>query len=187
MSEIMPKIVPKIAVLVSGSGSNMTRLIEENIPIDCVIADRDCQATVVAAQHGIVTFQVSRSHCSDEVGKIFAERNIDLVVMAGFLSILKKSLTDTYQIVNIHPSLLPKYGGKGMYGMNVHRAVFASGDTVSGCTVHYVNAGVDTGDIIAQNEVDIAQANSAEAIAELVLRQEWQLLPRVVKQLIEEY
>ncbi len=182
----MPKVAPKIAVLVSGSGSNMTRLIEEKIAIDCVIADRQCKATSIAKQHNIATYQVERNQCSDELQKIFAERKIDLVVMAGFLSIIDKSLTDSYTIINIHPSLLPKYGGKGMYGMNVHKAVLASGDTVSGCTVHYVDAGVDTGDIIAQSKVDISSATTADEIAKLVLEKEWELLPIVVKQLCEK-
>ncbi len=183
----MPKVTPKIAVLVSGSGSNMTRLIEEKIAIDCVIADRQCKATSIAQQHNIATYQVERNQCSDELQKIFAKRNIDLVVMAGFLSIIDKSLTDSYTIINIHPSLLPKYGGKGMYGMNVHKAVLASGDTISGCTVHYVDAGVDTGDIIAQSEVDISSATTADDIAKLVLQKEWLLLPSVVKQLCENF
>ncbi|MDP8162894.1 formyltransferase family protein [Pasteurella skyensis] len=185
MSKITSKNSVKIAVLVSGGGSNMMQLIKHKIAIDCVIADRSCKATALAEQHHITTFQVTREDCSQQICEIVATRKINLVVLAGFLSILDKDLTDCYTVINIHPSLLPKYGGLGMYGLNVHKAVFESGDTISGCTVHYVNEGIDTGDIIAQSEVDISNASSVEEIAKLVLEKEWVLLPMVVKDLIK--
>ena len=89
------------------------------------------------------------------------------------------------KIINIHPSLLPKYGGKGMYGLKVHQAVFENGDKESGCTVHYVTSNVDAGEIIAQDKVDISMAKSPEEIQKIVLEREWKLLPRVVKNLIK--
>ncbi|MBR0572902.1 MULTISPECIES: phosphoribosylglycinamide formyltransferase [Pasteurellaceae] len=182
MSKITSKDSIKIAVLVSGGGSNMMQLIKHKIAIDCVVADRSCKATTLAEQYHITTFQVTRENCSQQICEILATRKINLVVLAGFLSILDKDLTDCYTVINIHPSLLPKYGGRGMYGINVHKAVLASGDTISGCTVHYVDAGVDTGDIIAQSEVDISSAKTADEIAKSVLQKEWELLPRVVKE-----
>ena len=119
--------------------------------------------------------------------KIFEEREPDLIVLAGFLSILDGEILEKYKnkIINIHPSLLPKYGGKGMYGLKVHQAVFENGDKESGCTVHYVTSDVDAGEIIGQDKVDISMAKSPEEIQKIVLEKEWKLLPRVVKELIE--
>lgn len=178
----------KIAVLVSGSGSNMTRLIENHIHIDVVIADRDCKALNIARENSIDTFQLERSkEISNEILAILKEREIDLVVLAGFLSILEGKLLSDYdkKIINIHPSLLPKYGGKGMHGMRVHRAVFENGEKISGCTVHFVSKDVDMGEIIASEIVDISMLTSPEEIQKKVLEKEWTLLPKVVKHLSE--
>ena len=111
-----------------------------------------------------------------------------MIVLAGFLSILDGEILEKYKnkIINIHPSLLPKYGGVGMHGMNVHKAVFENGDKESGCTVHYVTGTVDGGKIIAQARVDISAAQSPEEIQKLVLEHEWKLLPAVVKELINK-
>ncbi len=174
----------KIAVLVSGSGSNMKRLFEAGIPIDCVISDRDCSALMYAKEQGVDVLNVGRVDVSEHILAFLKTRSISLVVLAGFLSILSPDLIRQYTMINIHPSLLPKYGGRGMYGMHVHHAVFAAKDKESGCTVHYVNEGVDTGPIIAQSKVDILDVISAQEIQERVLLKEWELLPRVVKQLL---
>ena len=180
MSEINKK---RIAVLVSGSGSNLQSIIDnvENGNLNCeityVIADRECYALQRAEKHGIKNLL-----------KIFEKRKPDLIVLAGFLSILDGEILEKYKnkIINIHPSLLPKYGGKGMYGLKVHQEVFKNGDKESGCTVHYVTSDVDAGEIIAQDKVDISMAKSPKEIQKIVLEREWKLLPRVVKELIKK-
>lgn len=178
----------KIIVLVSGSGTNMLQLIKNDIRIDCIIADRECKAKNIADEYNIDFILLKRDkEISKNLLKIFEERKSDLIVLAGFLSILDGEILEKYKnkIINIHPSLLPKYGGKGMYGLKVHQAVFENGDKESGCTVHYVTSDVDAGEIIGQDKVDISMAKSPEEIQKIVLEREWKLLPRVVKQLIE--
>ena len=179
----------KIIVLVSGSGTNMLQLIKNNIKIDCIIADRECKAKSIADEYKIDFILLNRDkEISKNLLKIFEEKKPDLIVLAGFLSILDGEILEKYKnkIINIHPSLLPKYGGKGMYGLKVHQAVFENGDKESGCTVHYVISNVDAGEIIAQDKVDISMAKSPEEIQKLVLEREWNLLPRVVKELIKK-
>jgi len=112
---------------------------------------------------------------------------VNLIVLAGYLKLIPNELIEyfTNRIINIHPALLPSFGGKGMYGMNVHRAVFSSSAKVSGATVHMVDTTYDTGKIIAQKCVDISDVKSPEDIAERVLKIEHQLLPEVVKAFAE--
>lgn len=112
----------------------------------------------------------------------------DLIVLAGYLGILPAFITDRfkYKIINIHPALLPKYGGKGFYGLNVHRAVIEAGEKVSGATVHFVDAGTDTGLIIAQREVLVLPDDTAEMLQDRILKcAEHTLLPEVVAGLID--
>ena len=178
----------KIIVLVSGSGTNMLQLIKNDIKIDCIIADRECKAKNIADEYKIDFVLLNRDkEISKNLLKIFEEKKPDLIVLAGFLSILDGEILEKYKnkIINIHPSLLPKYGGKGMYGLKVHQAVFENGDKESGCTVHYVTSDVDAGEIIGQDKVDISMAKSPEEIQKIVLEKEWKLLPRVVKYLIK--
>ena len=179
----------KIIVLVSGSGTNMLQLIKNDIKIDCIIADRECKAKNIADEYKIDFVLLNRDKkISKNLLKIFEKRKPDLIVLAGFLSILDGEILEKYKnkIINIHPSLLPKYGGKGMYGLKVHQAVFENGDKESGCTVHYVTSDVDAGEIIAQDKVDISMAKSPEEIQKIVLEREWKLLPKVVKELIKK-
>ncbi|VWL85519.1 phosphoribosylglycinamide formyltransferase [Oceanivirga miroungae] len=175
-----------VAVFVSGGGSNMLSLIENNINISLVIADRECLALTRAKDHNIKTYNVGRVNTSEKILEILKDEKIDLIVLAGFLSIISKELTDKYKIINIHPSLLPKYGGVGMYGMNVHKAVFKNSEKVSGATVHYVNELVDKGDIIKQVSIDITNCKDEFEIAKKVLEIEHKLLPEVVKSIINK-
>lgn len=179
----------KIAVLVSGGGSNMKKLIENNIELSCVIADRPCKAVEFAKEKAIDSYIFERnSDLSKKILKVLDDKKIDLVVLAGFLSILDGSILEKYKdkIINIHPSLLPKYGGKGMHGLNVHRAVLENKEKESGCTVHYVTAAVDAGQIIMQEKINIENLKTEKEIQEAVLLKEWVLLPKVVKKIIKE-
>ncbi len=103
--------------------------------------------------------------------EIFERYGVELIVLAGYLGILTAPLLDRYahRIINIHPALLPKFGGKGMYGLNVHRAVIAAGEKKSGATVHYVDGGTDTGEIIIQRECDVLPNDTPESLQKRIL------------------
>ncbi len=126
---------------------------------------------------------------NDELlNKQLQDWNTDLIVLAGYLKMIPKSTIRLYpeQIINIHPSLLPKYGGKGFYGMRVHEAVIQNQDTESGCTVHFVNEVYDEGPIIEQTRVQVLKDDTPEKLAARVLEQEHKLLPQVIKTLIQK-
>lgn len=187
----------KIAVLVSGGGSNLQSIIDtlengnKNYSIEYVIADRECFGIERAEKYGIKTKLFDRKVLKREVsGKIaeFLEDKVDLVVLAGFLSILDEKLVEPYKgrIINIHPSLLPKFGGPGMYGMRVHNAVVEAKENQSGCTVHYVELGVDTGAKILQARVDVDSTDTPEEVARKVLVEEHKLLPRAIDIVLEK-
>ena len=184
----------KIAVLVSGGGSNLQSIIDKAAEIKCriemVVADRPCYGLERAEDQGIKTVMVDRrvhkKDLSQRISEIL-EGKVDLIVLAGFLSILDENITNRWKgkIINIHPSLLPKFGGPGMYGINIHRAVLEAGETESGCTVHYVDAGVDTGDIIFQERVEVKPGDTPEDLQKRVLTLEHRLLPQAIKDIAE--
>lgn len=114
--------------------------------------------------------------------------NADLIVLAGYLLKIPEQIIREYRkrIINIHPSLLPKYGGKGFYGKRVHRAVLKSGDSETGCTVHYVSEEYDEGPIIAQTRVPVRESDDPDTLAARVLEQEHKLLPAVIATLVKQ-
>ncbi|MBR2967147.1 MAG: phosphoribosylglycinamide formyltransferase [Clostridia bacterium] len=191
----------KIAVFASGGGTDFQSVIDGvesgliKAKIDLLIASKpDIFAIERAKKHGIDSFVFRKKDYEsgekmfEDIISLLKERQIDLIVLAGYLTILAPNIVKEYEnrIVNIHPSLLPKFGGVGMYGIKVHEAVIASGEKESGCTVHYVDAGADTGKIIAQAKVTVSQDDTAQSLQQKVLEQEHQLLPKVVAKLIEE-
>ena len=187
-----------VAVFVSGRGSNLRALYEkvsgENVKICAVVSDKkDCGAAEFAKENSIPVFFVSSKivdgfssykSVAEELKKNFF---VDLIVLAGFLKKIPDEFVDEFEnkIINIHPALLPLYGGKGMYGLNVHQAVFDARDKISGATVHFVDKVYDRGKIIAQRSVNIEDVKSAEEIAARVLKIEHELLPEVVKNFSE--
>ncbi len=182
----------KIAVFVSGRGSNLKAILESTelqnlIEIKAVVSDKQsCNAFDIAHQHKIETFTVGDGQGKikpADLSSLLTKLDIELIVLAGFLKLIPSNLVDTFEnrIINIHPALLPSFGGKGMYGLNVHRAVFNSSAKVSGATVHMVDKTYDTGKIIAQRCVDISDVRSPEEIAERVLQIEHKILPEVIK------
>lgn len=183
-----------IIVLASGSGSNFQSIIDAvhssdvAANINALIVDRPCTATQRATQHCINYFELNRRNDKTYNSKIMIEicRNADLIVCAGYLSILHDSFINQFsdKIINIHPSLLPKFGGKGMYGMNVHKAVIEAGEKQSGCTVHYVDNGIDTGKVIEQAIVDVDTDDTPESLQQKVLAKEHKLLPAVIQRLL---
>lgn len=190
----------KLAVFVSGRGSNLKSVVNEidanrlDAKILAVVSNKtNCPALYYSKQKSIPTYVVS-TKAGDEstdykqLQKEFEEAGVDLIVLAGFLKKIPDDFVEAFEnrIINIHPALLPSFGGKGMYGMNVHKAVYESSAKVSGATVHFVNTIYDEGLIIAQDAVDISDVKSPEEIAERVLKVEHNLLPRVIKLFAED-
>lgn len=186
----------KIAVFVSGRGSNLKAILKfpelkNLVEVKAVISDKtDCKAFDIANEFGIKTFSVGESEgkvSNNELTGILINLEIDLIVLAGYLKLIPSELIDSFEnrIINIHPALLPSFGGKGLYGLKVHQAVYNSSAKVSGATVHFVDKTFDTGKIIAQRCVDISDVKSPEEIAERVLKIEHQLLPKVIKAFAE--
>ena len=121
-----------------------------------------------------------------ELDNILDQCNVDLIVLAGYLKMIGPRLINKYKIINTHPSLLPKFGGKGMFGMNVHKAVIEAGELISGPTVHFVNEHYDEGNIISQTEVKIEENDTPESLAKKVQDVEKIQLINVLKRFIEE-
>lgn len=178
-----------LAVFISGTGSNLLALINAQkekyftSEIKLVVANKDALGLDYARANKI-NYLISKD--DDEILAKLKENDIDLIVLAGYLPKVSKKIIDSYKIINIHPSLLPKYGGKGFYGMNVHKAVFANKEKISGVSIHYVNENLDDGDIIFQKKVDISECESAKEVSQKVLEVEHKSLKEVIKQLEEE-
>lgn len=183
----------RIAVFVSGSGTNLQNIIDavqdgrlQNFEIAMVMADRDCYALERSLDHDIPTYLLDeRKTFSKDAEHNLEGENIDLIVLAGFLSILSKEFVEKWQgkIINIHPALLPKYGGKGMYGKFVHQAVLEAGDEVSGATVHFVTPGIDEGEIILQKEFKIEKDDAVEDLQRKVAEVEKEILIEAIRKL----
>ena len=186
-----------LAVFVSGRGSNLESILNyfagSNICVKAVVSNRvDCPAIELAKQNNISYHFVGNSNKGEIIS--FSKLNeklqnlkIDLIVLAGFLKKIPDEFVDQFEnkIINIHPALLPAFGGKGMYGSNVHKAVFDSSAQISGATVHFVNKIYDNGKIIAQKAVSISDVKEPDEIAKRVLKIEHEILPFVIKKIEE--
>ena len=179
----------RIAVLVSGGGTNLQTLIDAaekgdiNGEIAAVISDREnAYALERARKHGIKAIHIERKQLAERLIIELQRLDIELVVLAGFLSILDRELVKAYEgrIINIHPSLIPSFCGKGFYGERVHKAALEYGVKVSGATVHFVDEGTDSGPIIFQEAVPVYFEDTSETLAARVLQVEHRLLPAAV-------
>lgn len=185
-----------IAIFVSGSGTNCENIIrhfQENghANVALVISNRrDAYALVRAERLGVPTKVISKSQLADEnvVIPLLNEYHIDYIVLAGFLLMIPEYLIQAYprRMVNLHPALLPKFGGRGMWGHHVHEAVKAAGETVTGMTVHYVSEVCDGGEIIAQYSTPLSPDDTPEDIAEKEHILEMRYFPEVIDKLITE-
>lgn len=187
----------KIAVLISGGGSNLQSIIDNvnsgkiNGNIEMVISDSENAYGIERAkQFHIKTYVINKNkygkNICDEILKI-TKGNVDLIVLAGFLSILKGDILKEFKnrIINIHPSLIPSFCGKGMYGIKVHEAAIESGVKVSGCTVHFVNEKIDHGAILLQEVVPVYFEDTKESLQKRVLEKEHILLPKAISLISE--
>jgi phosphoribosylglycinamide formyltransferase-1 len=183
----------RVAVFASGGGSNLQALIDHfahasEASISLVISDRaDAGALRRAADAGVPAHHIeTRERGIDQVAEetlqVLADNNVELVALAGYLKLVPPAVTREYRdrIINIHPALLPAFGGRGMYGMRVHEAVIRAGCRVSGVTVHHVDERYDEGAIIAQWPVPVLPGDSPQSLAARVLRTEHRLYPVAV-------
>ncbi len=186
--------VRRIAIFASGSGSNAQNIIEYFVENKLVMVDsvwtNNPGAYVLerAKRYSIDSFIFTKdefkntSFVVDELKK----RNIDLVVLAGFLWLIPSNLIQNFRIINIHPALLPKYGGKGMYGMKVHNTVVENKDTESGISIHFVNEKYDDGEIIFQETCPVLPSDSPEDVAQKVHQLEYKHFPRIIEKVLFE-
>ena len=178
----------RVAVAVSGRGSNLEALLAslgngDEARVVLVLSDRaDAPALERARARGVAAVALTDWRSGDEWLAALTEHSVDLLVLAGFLKLVPSGVIARYRgrIINVHPALLPAFGGKGMYGIRVHEAVLASGATESGCTVHLVDEEYDRGMILAQARVPVLPGDTPQLLASRVLEQEHRLLPAVV-------
>lgn len=187
----------KVAVLVSGGGTNLQAVLDgidngtiTNARVEVVISNnRDAYALERAKNHGIEALCISPKDYKDRAAfnQAFLEKldsyQVDLVVLAGFLVVLPEQMIAQYRnrIINIHPSLIPSFCGKGYYGLKVHESALSRGVRVTGATVHFVDEGTDTGPIILQKAVEVKQGDTPEVLQRRVMEQaEWVIMPKAI-------
>ena len=194
----------RVAVLVSGGGTNLQAVIDAvkegkitNTEIVGVISNKkDAYALERARNAGIPAQCVSpkdyetREAFNEALLEKVNELNVDLIVLAGFLVKIPEAMVHQYshRIINIHPSLIPSFCGVGYYGLRVHEAALAKGVKVSGATVHYVDEGMDTGEIIFQKAVDVLDGDTPQTLQRRIMEQaEWKLLPKAINKIANEH
>ncbi|MFM1876042.1 MAG: phosphoribosylglycinamide formyltransferase [Bacteroidota bacterium] len=184
----------RIAIFASGAGTNAQRIIEHfnrhpSIQVSLVLSNKaDAPVLEKAQKAGVETFIFNRGEFyeSNLVLKELQSRNIDLIVLAGFMWLVPEYLINAFsdRMINVHPALLPKFGGKGMYGMHVHQAVKVAGETETGITIHLVNEEYDKGRILFQAKCALSKKDSADDIAKKVHMLEYANFPSVIEQFI---
>ena len=182
----------RIAIFASGSGTNAQKIIEyfsasKDVVVDSLWSNNEnAYALIRAEKLGIETFTFDSDefYRSNEILDRLYDHRIDMIVLAGFLWLVPRNLTELFTVINIHPALLPKYGGKGMYGTNVHKAVLTSKDKESGITIHQVNQDYDKGKIIFQATCPIQPKDTPETLAARIHELEHQHYPRVIEEVL---
>jgi len=186
----------KIAILASGAGSNASKIIEyfnENTAcasVDCIFSNqKEAGINEVASRFHVPIFHFDNDDFASgtEVLELLKERAVDWIVLAGFLRKIPLSLIRAYpdRIINLHPSLLPKYGGKGMYGSRVHHAVIENGEKRSGISIHLVNEEFDEGRLLFQESCDLEKNETAISLAKKVQQLEHKCFPKIIEEVIK--
>ena len=189
----------KISVLVSGGGTNFQSVIDAVesgfIPdakiVQVISSSPRAYALERGKNHGIPGYVVSTkaypdpSEKAERILALLQEKDTDLIVLAGYMSVVDEAIIRAYRgrIINIHPSLIPKFCGKGFYGKRVHEAVLAAGEKVSGATVHFVDEGIDTGEIIFQEQVPVLDGDTPDDLAARVLEVEHKILTEAIREI----
>ena len=186
----------KIILFASGSGSNVENIanyfkLRKDVTICCVLTNKSDAKVIERCNRleiNALFFNRQAFSKSDFISNMLQSLEPDLIVLAGFLWKIPEAITNAFpkQIINIHPALLPKYGGKGMYGMNVHNAVKEQQETETGITIHYVNAHYDEGAIIKQAKTPIDTNDTAEDIASKVHQLEYEYFPKVIDEILSK-
>jgi phosphoribosylglycinamide formyltransferase-1 len=182
----------KIAIFASGSGSNAENIVQyfkgrENLNIECIYSNNPDAFVLQRARKYLIptrVFSKSEFYSTDYLLNELKDRGVDLIVLAGFLWLVPDNLINNFTIINIHPALLPNYGGKGMYGHKVHEAVVANGEKESGITIHYVNNRYDEGKIIFQAKCDVLPGDTPDDVAHKVHQLEYQHFPQVIEKVV---
>ncbi|MAY84240.1 MAG: phosphoribosylglycinamide formyltransferase [Flavobacteriales bacterium] len=185
----------KIAIFASGRGSNSRAIIHyfkdhPFISVDCIICNRKNAGVFdVAEEEGVAAFHFGKEEfqSADKILELLKIRGVDWIVLAGFLLKVPSLIIGAYQgrMVNIHPSLLPKFGGAGMYGDNVHLAVLEAGEPKSGISIHWVDEGYDTGSLIQQFECIIEENDDLQSLKSKIQKLEHEHLPQLLESLIQ--
>ena len=186
--------MPRIALFASGNGTNAQRIIEyfaghPLITIDILLCNKPGAPVLGRAEKfgiPVRVFNRAAFYDTNEIPGLLLENHIDFLVLAGFLWLIPQNILTLYpeKIINIHPALLPKYGGQGMYGIKVHEAVIAAGDTESGITVHLVDENYDEGRIIFQAKCPLEAGETPESLAEKVHALEYRYFAEVIERVV---
>ena len=191
----MKKTIKNIVIFASGSGSNAIKIYEyfqknQSVNIEALFCNKKSAPVVQKFQNiGIKTIVFEKNNLEDGgVLKTLLNLNPRLIILAGFLLKMPEEIISNFEnrIINIHPALLPSYGGKGMYGINIHRSVVQNSELFSGLTIHYVNKDYDKGAIIFQEKVELSENESAETLSKKILKLEHLHYPRIIEKLLED-
>lgn len=191
----MKKTIKNIVVFASGSGSNAIKIYEyfqknQSVNIEAIYCNKKSAPVIQNFQNiGIKTIVFEKNKLQDgRVLKTLLNLNPRLIILAGFLLKIPEEIISNFEnrIINIHPALLPSYGGKGMYGINIHRSVVANSELFSGLTIHYVNKDYDKGAIIFQKKVELSENESAQTLSKKILKLEHVHYPLIIEKLLED-
>ena len=187
-------ISKNIAIFASGEGTNAQRIIDffknsEKVNVALVVSNKDTANVLNRAKAvSIETFLLNKTNFleNDSTIQFLKSKNIDLIVLAGFLWMIPENLVRAFpnKIINIHPALLPKFGGKGMYGMNVHKAVVDAKEKQSGISIHFVNEQYDEGEIISQHTCIVSENDTPESLAIKIHELEYEFFPKAIEKVL---
>jgi phosphoribosylglycinamide formyltransferase-1 len=185
-----------LVIFASGAGTNAKNIIDyfknwSSARVALIVCNNPAAGVLqIAARENIASLLISRHsfYHTEEIYNILKDIPADLIVLAGFLWKVPQNLVNAFpnQIINIHPALLPKYGGKGMYGVYVHEAVIAAGEKESGITIHYVNEKYDEGEMILQKKCSVAADDTPESLAQKVHQLEYRWYPETIEKILDE-
>ena len=191
----MKKTIKNIVVFASGSGSNATKIYEyfqknQDVNIKALFCNKKSAPVIQKFQNiGIKTIIFEKNNLQDGgVLKTLLNLNPSLIILAGFLLKMPVEIISNFEnrIINIHPALLPSYGGKGMYGINIHKSVVDNNEPFSGLTIHYVDKDYDKGAIIFQEKIELSKNESAETLSKKILKLEHLHYPQVIEKLLND-
>ena len=188
-------MIKNIAIFASGNGSNAEEIIKhinnykDKFKVNLIVSNNEKAFVIERAKNNNINFEIIKKSDftkKESVLNLLSNYKVDFIVLAGFLLLIPEYLVQAYQnkIINIHPALLPKYGGKGMYGMNVHEAVIENNEKESGITIHYVNKNYDDGDIIFQAKCEVENNDTPENLAKKIHTLEHKYFPQVITDLL---